>query len=192
MPHFELNDFDSYVKFTDTTALYPGAGLATSAARDYADLGLFGEAGEVSNKMKKLLRGDFDEGDYKANLGTEDFVEKMIGELGGVYWYLARMVRENQMPVKIIQMVWNEFEAESKPWQVNDLASAAEAVLALSVALGTFLEDKTRENFTYVVRSVFEITYGLGLNGNRIISENTVKLASRMEREVIKGDGDDR
>lgn len=192
MPHFELNDFKSYVAFTDKTSIYPGAGKATSAARDYAQLGLFGEAGEVANKMKKLLRGDLDEGDYKANLGTEEFQEKMSGELGGLYFYIARQVRECQMPVKLVQMVWNEFEADNKRWQVNDLASAAEAVLAIGVAVGEYLEEPVREKFTHVVRCAFEVTYGLGLNGNGIISENTKILASRLERDVIKGDGDER
>jgi NTP pyrophosphatase (non-canonical NTP hydrolase) len=83
----------------------------------YVTMGLAGEAGEVANKVKKVLRGDYD----------EDALYKMlVGELGDVLWYLA----------------------------------------ALCTALELDLSDVAQANLS--------------------------KLASRAERGVIQGNGDDR
>lgn len=79
------------------TAVYPQElGIA------YASLGLAGEAGEVANKVKKILRGD-DAGEN--SYGSDDVVsgqfmitaerrEQIKKELGGVMWYLAATAKE--------------------------------------------------------------------------------------------------
>jgi NTP pyrophosphatase (non-canonical NTP hydrolase) len=46
----------------------------------YLALGLGGEAGEIQNKLKKVLRGDYSADTIKDDLGAE---------LGDVLWYLA-------------------------------------------------------------------------------------------------------
>lgn len=48
----------------------------------YSALGLAGEAGELANKVKKIMRGD----DAKAEL-----IEGIKGEMGDVLWYLAAL-----------------------------------------------------------------------------------------------------
>jgi NTP pyrophosphatase (non-canonical NTP hydrolase) len=50
----------------------------------YCSLGLAGEAGEVVENTKKLLRDDNSE--Y-----TESRKKKFLGELGDVLWYLANL-----------------------------------------------------------------------------------------------------
>lgn len=49
----------------------------------YSGLGLAGEAGEVANKLKKILRGD-------AGVGAADVAK----ELGGVLWYLSAVATD--------------------------------------------------------------------------------------------------
>ena len=71
-------DFDKYQDATRETAIYPEEiGLI------YTTLGLTGESGEVSEKLKKYLREDDDQ-----------YIEEMEDELGDVLWYLARVADE--------------------------------------------------------------------------------------------------
>jgi NTP pyrophosphatase (non-canonical NTP hydrolase) len=104
-----LNAYQAQAK---TTALYPQEqGLI------YTTLGLAGEAGEIANKVKKILRGDTTAAEIKAELEQE---------LGDVLWYVALVAEE------------------------------------------------------------------LGLELNSIGQANLDKLASRAERDQLRGSGDDR
>ena len=47
---------------------------------DYLSSGLFSEAGEIFDKIKKQIRGDYD--DY-----PERFLEDIKGEIGDLIWY---------------------------------------------------------------------------------------------------------
>ena len=62
-----------------TTAIFP-----KETALAYLTLGLAGEAGEIANKAKKLIR-DGDNPDKRAEIGKE---------LGDVCWYLAVLAEE--------------------------------------------------------------------------------------------------
>jgi NTP pyrophosphatase (non-canonical NTP hydrolase) len=68
-------DFKSYQEFVNTTKVYP-----EKHAIVYPALGLAGEAGEVSEKIKKWLRGDRDLD-----------ISELAKELGDVLWYIASM-----------------------------------------------------------------------------------------------------
>ena len=48
--------FDQYQKQAVSTAIYPGQGEVLGLV--YVALGLAGEAGEIANKVKKVLRDD--------------------------------------------------------------------------------------------------------------------------------------
>ena len=80
-------DFDDYQEATLETAIYPEAGEGTELALAYVGLGLASEAGEVAGKIKKMIR------DSGGNL-TEEIIEAIRGELGGVLWYVARVADE--------------------------------------------------------------------------------------------------
>lgn len=75
--------FNEYQQRTGDTARYPDAGQNPI----YPTLGLAGEAGEVAEKVKKVLRdqaGQFD----------ADAVAAIKKELGDVLWYVARLAAE--------------------------------------------------------------------------------------------------
>lgn len=80
-------NMDEYQAMARRTAVYPDAGLGTLPSKSYCVLGLAGEAGEVANAFKKLLRGDvpFPDGEFKA---------KLLDELGDVLWYAAMLSTE--------------------------------------------------------------------------------------------------
>lgn len=78
-------NLDEYQLATDVTAVYPGQGETMGLA--YAALGLAGEAGEIANKVKKILRDD-------NGVLMHDKAQAIADEVGDVLWYLARVAEE--------------------------------------------------------------------------------------------------
>ena len=75
-----LSDFQ---RRSRATAVYPGAGDNLL----YPTLGLCGEAGEVAEKVKKMVRDDGGE-------LTAARRDALAGELGDVLWYVAQLATE--------------------------------------------------------------------------------------------------
>ena len=70
-------DMEEYQKTASETAIY-----SSSHAVIYPALGLAAEAGEVANKVKKILRdGDFDR-------------KAIADEIGDCLWYIAALCRD--------------------------------------------------------------------------------------------------
>lgn len=78
-------DFDTYQSRALSTADYPGRGTVSGAA--YASLGLAGEAGEVANKVKKIIRDD-------ALVVTDERRKAISKEIGDCLWYAAALADE--------------------------------------------------------------------------------------------------
>ena len=78
-------DFNSYQRIAKTTAIYPATHKIL-----YPALGLAGEAGEVANKVKKLVR------DGTSSLPKE-WKENIASEIGDVLWYCAVLAKEMEM-----------------------------------------------------------------------------------------------
>ncbi len=76
-------NFNEYQKKSRKTAIYPEAGKNII----YPTLGLSGEAGEVSEKVKKLIRD-------KGSVVDDNFKNDIIKELGDVLWYIAQLATE--------------------------------------------------------------------------------------------------
>jgi NTP pyrophosphatase (non-canonical NTP hydrolase) len=76
-------DFDLYQKKCKKTAVYPGIGKNFT----YPTIGLMGEAGEVANKIKKLIRDD------KSKI-TKEKREEIKAEIGDMMWYIAQLSTE--------------------------------------------------------------------------------------------------
>ena len=75
--------FSEYQKKSRETAIYPDADNNFI----YPTLGLVGEAGEVAEKIKKIIR------DKHGNLDDETRNE-IAKELGDVLWYIAQLSTE--------------------------------------------------------------------------------------------------
>ena len=76
-------DFKTYQKHARLTAQYPNLG----SNNIYPTLGLVGEAGEVAEKVKKVIRD-------KNGIFDEESKQGIKKELGDVLWYLSNLCTE--------------------------------------------------------------------------------------------------
>lgn len=81
----EQFSFDEYQRLASRTADYPGRDDASVAS--YPALGLAGEAGEVCENIKKMIRDDGGE-------LTDRRRRALRKELGDVLWYIAALCDE--------------------------------------------------------------------------------------------------
>lgn len=76
-------NFNHYQLKARETAIYPNMGSEFT----YPTMGLVGEAGEIANKLKKVVRD-------KNGILTEDVKDSVAQELGDVLWYVAQLATE--------------------------------------------------------------------------------------------------
>jgi len=81
--------FNEYQQQSRKTAQYPNLGSNFV----YPTLGLVGEAGEVAEKVKKILRD-------KEGVIDDQTKEELIKEMGDVFWYLAQLATEIDVPLE--------------------------------------------------------------------------------------------
>jgi NTP pyrophosphatase (non-canonical NTP hydrolase) len=84
-------DLSEYQSRSRATAVYPRAGDNLL----YPTLGLCGEAGEVAEKIKKMVRDD-------DGVLTEERRAALAKELGDVLWYLAQLATEADLELEAI------------------------------------------------------------------------------------------
>lgn len=77
-------EMNHYQKESRKTAKYP---QEESLPLMYTALGMNGEAGEIADKIKKMLRDD-------GGVLTDERKESLKMELGDVMWYIAQMCTE--------------------------------------------------------------------------------------------------
>lgn len=106
-----MSEFLNYERNARSTALYPSLFDLI-----YPTLGLVGEAGEVVNKVKKLLRDNYKvklENDVKLQEASEivekaindiihesNFKEILKAELGDVLWYIVNTANDVGLSLK--------------------------------------------------------------------------------------------
>ena len=81
---------DDYQENAKKTAIY-----APEHKIMYPALGLAGEAGEVANKVKKLIRDGED-------TMPHDWKEQLASEIGDVLWYCAALASDLDMSLSVI------------------------------------------------------------------------------------------
>lgn len=87
---YKMNDFSSYQKIAATTAIYPDNQRVV-----YPALGMAGEAGEVANKVKKIIR------DGPDNM-PQDWRKELAKEIGDVLWYCAALATDLNIDLQAI------------------------------------------------------------------------------------------
>lgn len=99
------NNADRYQRFTLSTAIYRD-GKTPLERLTYVTLGLCGEAGEVGEVVKKVIRDD-------NGILSEEKREKLKGELGDAQYYLARLADEAGFALSEI-MAFNQIKLQSR------------------------------------------------------------------------------
>lgn len=80
-----MTSLNEYMHEAATTAVYPNQ--TNIEAVGYLTLGLTGEAGEVANQVKKIVRDDGGNVSFERQL-------KLLDEIGDVLWYAAMLAQE--------------------------------------------------------------------------------------------------
>jgi len=84
--------FDHYQEICATLRKYPSEGDTMGLV--YCTLALGGEAGELQNKVKKLMRGD--------KKLTPEVRNELLQECGDIMWYLAMVAWELGCPFSMV------------------------------------------------------------------------------------------
>jgi len=181
-----------YQRLSRQTAIYPGAGHNPV----YPTLGLGGEAGEL---LEKALQ----------DAPHKDF----LGELGDVLWYESQLATELGLELE-------SFEAHEDPRVksaatrgvvasgsldslIECCARVVVAVAAVSECTKKMFRDdegeltpERKEKYAALLKEVLVswhlVAYCAGISPEGSAEANYAKLASRLERGVIKGSGDHR
>ena len=103
---------DAYQQEARKTALYPEAYRLI-----YPTLGLAGEAGELANKVKKVLR---DQGGEV----TEEIRKALLAELGDVLWYVAQVATDPGASLEAVAQA-NPEKIRSRPAPATPRGSGA-------------------------------------------------------------------
>ncbi|MCM1497252.1 MAG: hypothetical protein NC124_02180 [Clostridium sp.] len=135
-------------------------------------VGIEEEFGELSGKVKRFYRGDYDD-DY------EKFAKDIIGEIGDCLYYLT--------------MAINTFNGEVE-FDLKDVAQPDDEDIftcwkQLMEAKRICLENK---NYVTLVENLLAFGNRLGFYSKEVIGYNITKLQDRKRRGVIKGTGDNR
>lgn len=155
---------DEYVRWTDTTAVYP-----KEREQEYLRLGLLSEAGEVAGVLKRRVRD------------SVVAPEKLLAEVGDLLWYLARLHRDTE--------IWSEAAkldaCERENSQIAEEHPLMETELLVRIAALSDGPVPTVTRFLNFLRK-----HNLTLE--EVITANTAKLDGRKQRNTIHGAGDER
>lgn len=183
--------FDEYQRFTETTAVYPQV-----LAFPYLALGLCDEAGELYEKMLAVM-------DLPNPLSHHAKIVGIVAEIGDVCWYIARL--SDHFGWKLSDLC--EARAYSGPATVGGAAgwvsiktSAVAGRIKKMVRDGEGWSETQTMAAHRVIQDAMQETLGAleaiarftGHSLAETVHLNQLKLADRLSRNVIKGDGDSR
>ena len=109
----KVSDLDMYQKVALTTAIYP-----REQAIIYPTLGLTGEAGEVANKVKKIIRDG-------SNKNDDNLVSEIKSEIGDCLWYIA--VLASDFNIKLSDIASTNLEKLANRKQNNTIHGSGDA-----------------------------------------------------------------
>lgn len=183
--------YSEYKQGALRTANYP-----KQLAMDYLRLGIRGEAGEVCDKVKKLIR---DEGWRPGDPVPGEQREAIILELGDVAWYAACISHETGWKMTVSRRAGETTDVDRT--YCDPMSHRAADLVKYALRLVHTVEAEDSYDITpygvtaypgWVLYAVAETAACLGYRMSEVMRRNLEKLASRQRRGVIGGSGDDR
>ena len=173
--------YNEYKQAAMKTATYP-----KDQAELYLDLGIHGEAGEVCDKFKKLIR---DKGWRPGlDIAPSDRTDILL-ELGDVMWYIANISVVFQVPMGFGSPSVKDPDKKSfHRWEEN---LTCETMLKYVRTLHSEI-DHGRKHLPFVVYGIGIIAQCLGSSLEEVCRMNIDKLADRQQRDKLSGSGDHR
>lgn len=173
-------NLDDYQKQAYEFAVYPQEYKVT-----YPALGLCNEAGELCGKVKKWLRGDYEE------LPAEAIAD----ELGDVLWYLAALCTDlgYRLSGCANRETFAGLEIKTEE-QFDENEFIGKLAIELAWDCVEFSHDtnyvavSTRD----ILSDIILLAFAIGIPTKTVAQRNLAKLRDRAVRGVIRGDGDDR
>lgn len=173
MEREQFNQFvNEYQEFTRTTAQYP-----SSLAIAYTRLGFLGELGEVANKYKKVLRGDYE---------LDAVKDKLIDENADLCWYYVRHLDELDYRAS---WGFKQVECDKTPYTVLNTIESIINEISSTFNRVPFEGDHLLQNVGVLLNL---LCLKLDTTLVDVLVLNRAKLQDRLERNVIKGSGDNR
>lgn len=140
-------------------------------------VGIEEEFGELSGKVKRFYRGDYEN-------NKDKFFEDITGELGDCLYYVSMAIEKFETAKDFLITDFNVSSFEDKP---NDYLYGCWKMLIANKIKYT-VNNECRYLFAALVRFANQ----LGLSINDVVNYNIQKLQDRKNRGVIKGTGDNR
>ncbi len=164
-----------YLEGALSTATYP---QHTILGHNYVSLGLSGEAGEVCDKVKKLIRDKNWDGMHIDAIAKEDR-HSIILELGDVLWYCY---------------IWHyERFGDNNPMNNDEpLPKSIYGYKDLCISASLLANAASNEDIKRCIGMISHIAFLLDSDIQEVARLNLEKLDSRKSRNKISGSGDDR
>ena len=93
-------NINDYQRCTNDTAIYPGQG--TMEGMFYLAMKLAGEAGEVAEKIAKLMRDEGVRADTPTAELSSSAIQGLVKELGDVEWYVAQVAEQIGVTMSLV------------------------------------------------------------------------------------------
>jgi NTP pyrophosphatase (non-canonical NTP hydrolase) len=172
--------FAEYQQVAHLTAMYP---LEGDRPLQYVTLGLTGEAGEIANKVKKIIRD--------SNMViTEWMKESIADEVGDVLWYIAELHGLLKMKIDPFWDMYFRPDLLDIPFNIDRLVTSVHSLCGIAAWAH---ENSFRvELITVLFANLSEIAHQCGMGIHECAGRNIVKLLNRKRCGMIQGQGDKR
>lgn len=178
-------NFNEYQKQARTTAIYKN--------KPYFAIGLVGEAGELANAMKKVMRDDANKITAKRRLAIK-------GELGDVLWYCANICEEFNLNMQDLTILCSQGLIVEQPLknkfklvlEIHRNAVNVSRLIEESIETQDIDKELLQRFLSDLFIALDDFCHTCAIDINIAAEENLEKLLSRQQRGVIQGEGDTR